>query len=131
MEIQIGPPISLSEAQARALVRALKGVAAPQPDAEISIRRLKDHFADYQKKHVFKPGDIVRLKPGLEAISDDLKGKPCIVVEVLSNPPMGDCRGAEQGATLDLRIGALAPSGAFAMALFESAIFEPWPMNGT
>lgn len=124
--------LTLSGDKAKAFAELMERLGEDKPASiapEIAIERIKDHYKDYANKHVFKPGDIVRLKPGLGCICEKLDSKPCIVIEMLAQPIMGDSSGPppEYGATLDMRIGALAQSGVFTMALFESAIFEPWP----
>lgn len=124
--------LSLSGDKAKEFARLMQQFSENKPATtapEIAIQRIKDHFTDYAKKHTFKPGDIVRLKPGLGTIAEKLDGQPCVVVEVLNYPIIGDSQGSppEYGARLDMRIGALTPSGQFSIALFESALFEPWP----
>lgn len=127
---------TLSGDRAQSFIEALKaasGKANVAIEPEIIIQRLSDHFTDYQRKHEFKPGQIVQVKNGLEAMcGNSIAGMPCIVIEVLASPVIGDTHGPgqEYGASLDLRVGALAPSGAFAAQLYESALFEPWPTNG-
>lgn len=124
--------LSLSGDRAKEFERLMRQFAESESATiapDVAIQRIRDHFADYAKKHIFKPGDIVRFKPGLGTIAEKLDGKPCVVMEVLNYPIIGDSQGSapEYGARLDMRIGALTQSGQFGIALFESALFEPWP----
>lgn len=90
----------------------------------IQVARLRDHFRDMQKQHIFHEGQIVRLKAG---IGD--QAHAFIVVQILRNPPIGgvDIPGPahEQGGRLNLRLAAINTSGQFSLALFESWPFEP------
>lgn len=124
--------LSLSGDKAKEFARLMRQFSENEKATitpDVAIQRIKDHFADYAKKHTFSPGDIVRLKPGLGLVAEKLDGQPCVVVEMLNYPIIGDSQGSspEYGARLDMRIGALTQSGQFAIALFESALFEPWP----
>lgn len=88
--------------------------------------RLMGHYADWARKAHFKPGMLIRYKPGLEQIVS-LKDTVIIVLEVLSQPIIGGANAAtpEQGARLDIRCGALTSNGHFGLVLLESALFEP------
>ena len=111
---------------------ALKGgsveSAASPPPAPMEARRLLDHFADYSKKHTFKPGDLVRIKPGLNMnYKYPRPGRPGVVATLLSTPlPACDTSAPLRGLMADIRVGVLDDDGDFVTFIYPSDIFEPY-----
>jgi len=137
MEIQMGPPITLSGDEAKAFLRALKGEAGgsgQKIEPDIMAVRLKDHLALFQDRHKFEAGQLVKLKPSF-TLPNDCFGpdQMAIVVEALAEPIFFKAASParEQGARLDLRLMWVCPNhDGLHFGCFESALFEPWPANG-
>jgi hypothetical protein len=92
-------------------------------DDETAIIRLKDHFKDWSRKHAFKPGDLVRIKPGLNLFKWPEVNETCIVLDVL-DPPLESQAGPHAGRYLSLRIGCFVPDGTFIVALHDPSFFD-------
>ncbi len=104
-----------------------QGHEAVEIPAPMRARRVLDHYADLAKKHTFKPGDLVVLKPGVDFWKHPNPGEPCCVLEVLNDAPVSPSRGnAEDGMKTDLRLCVVTSCGCLAVNLYASAFFEPY-----
>ena len=98
---------------------------------DIAARRLLDAFADLTKKHDFKPGDLVELKPGLGGYQEIPKhGQPGIVTEIIDPPIIADKQDAGSpafGMTHDIRIMFIVSTEHLHIEYaFDSRLFLPY-----
>lgn len=97
------------------------------PDEDLQSL-LKVLLRDYQKKHDFKVGDLVRWKPGMTNRRFPVGDSPAIVIEVLTVPvmnPILDHGSPYFRELLDIRVGVPTFSGDLNTYLVESARFAP------
>lgn len=95
---------------------------------DIAARRLLDHFADLQKRHTFKPGDLIQLKQGFELYRWPKYGQPAIVERIFAEPVPGrEDVLSERGVDFDIRV-MVVDAAHNHVSLFPtcSAWFEPY-----
>ncbi len=122
----------LKRSLAKALARSINpppDPVVPPPSPEEQIADLKRLLASYSNKHTFKPGDVVKWKPGLKNRTYPSEHFPGIVMEVLDTPLIETT--AESGSTyfnerLDIRVGVIGPGGELVPFYFDSSHFEPY-----
>lgn len=110
-----------------------ENAASPSLPAPMEARRLLDHFADYSKKHTFRPGDLVRFKPGLNMnYRYPHAGRPGIVLELLDPPIPAEGQPHLIGVMCNIRVAVLDDDGDFIGFAYPSNQFEPYdgPVEG-
>jgi len=99
-------------------------------DSAIQACMLLDAYADYTKRHDFKPGDLIQMKAWIGAFTDVLQdGAPGIVVEKFAPPrsnPAASPGTMEYGMEFDLFVMCIDPEGDAVMCAFDSRFLEPY-----
>jgi hypothetical protein len=93
------------------------------------MERLRQVYGEFQKRHEFKPGVVVRWKTGMKNKKFPRDDHPALVMEVLKTPLTDETKDA--GSTyfrepLDIVLGIIHPDGDFLTFYFDSRRFEPW-----
>jgi hypothetical protein len=96
---------------------------------EDQIEVLKKYAGDYHKKHIFKVGQVVKVKPSYAHTHKVPRvGQPVVIVELLEE----HTRNKQQigspyyGEVEDCRIAVITDDGKPHTYVFESALLEPW-----
>lgn len=101
----------------------------PSPASEVSPEKLRQMYERLMKSHTFKPGDVVRWKPGFKDRKRPLEGQPAIVVKRLEKPVFDSTVGAGSpsfNTPYDLVLGVIDEDGDFLTYHFCSDRFEPY-----
>lgn len=96
---------------------------------EVLKEKLQQNFTAMQETHRFKPGDLVRWKPGLKSSRFPEYGEPVIVLDVLETvvlPPEKDHGPPFFREPLDFVYGTVRPDGEFFAYHSDSRRFEPY-----
>jgi hypothetical protein len=122
----------------RALVRDLQidaqerqrqaAETTPRPRSPIEQKELLHRlYVTYTQRNLFKVGDVVRWKRGMQNRRFPTLEDVGIVVEVLTSPvvsPDNDSGSIYFRELLDVRIGTASEKGDFAIYWFDSSRFE-------
>ena len=94
---------------------------------------LRARFESLQRRHQFKPGDLVSWKPGLCNRRVPRYGRPAVVIEVLHDPVRDDTRDSADAyfrEPLDVVLGVFIEQGRhrgdFITWYFDSRRLQPW-----
>lgn len=94
---------------------------------------LRARVASLQRRHDFKPGDLVTWKPGLRNKLIPRQDRPAVVIEVLPDPVLDSERDAGNPyfrEPLDIVLGLFIEQGRhrgdFIAWHFDSRRFQPW-----
>lgn len=95
---------------------------------EAYVASLKERFALFHVEHVFEPGDLVKVKPGMRNSKVGLQGRPLIVMDVLTTPvPTGaPTNSLYHHERLDLYVAEIDKDGDYIVWLVDSRRFEPY-----
>ena len=102
------------------------------PDRDLA-QALRARFDSLQRRHAFKPGDLVCWKPGLCNRRMPRAGMPAVVLEVLPDPVLDDAKDSGDAyfrEPLDIVLGVFIEQGRhrgdFITWHFDSRRFRPW-----
>lgn len=98
----------------------------------VDAQRLRKAWELYQRCYDFKPGDLVRWKPGLKDRKLPLADEPAIVVKRLEQPVFDATVGAGSpyfNIPYDMVLGVFDADGDFMTYHFCSERFEPFDVR--
>jgi hypothetical protein len=119
---------SQASAQPSELVEMLLS-SRPSLTNEEMAERLRRAHEQWNRKHDFKTGQLVKWKKGLRNKKSPGEGEPAIVMEVLPVPVCDQSNGAGTAyfrENLDVILGVLDGEGDLVSFHFDSRRFEPW-----
>jgi hypothetical protein len=93
------------------------------------VERLRRAHEQWNQKHDFKSGQVVKWKKGLRNKKSPRDGEPAIVMEVLPEPVCDESNDAGTPyfrENLDVILGVLDGQGDLVSFHFDSRRFEPW-----
>lgn len=96
---------------------------------DVLAMRLRDHFADFNTKHEFKPGMLVRWKRGQRNARFPLEDQFAIVIETMEPKMMKFDDPSDRRSTMkfDIVLGVVLPDDTFGIYNYDSRFFEPVP----
>lgn len=101
----------------------------PKISYEGEVECLRDAFAQFNERHVFKPGDLVRQKPQASIYKTISDNGVSVVVEMLPEPIIlpSEPGTAHYREPNDMIIGERKSTGEFLLYHVDSRRFEPAP----
>jgi len=91
--------------------------------------KLKTALGNYNVRHEFRPGQLVKWKDGLRNTRRPLYDEPAIIVSVLSDPitdPLLDMFSPYFRTPLDIVLGLVDDDDELVMYHFDSRRFRPY-----
>jgi hypothetical protein len=111
------------------------GLDAESPessDRDLALA-LRARVSSLQRRHDFKPGDLVSWKPGLSNRRMPRYGRPAVVIEVLPDPVLDHAKDSGDAyfrEPLDIVLGVFLEQGRhrgdFIAWHFDSRRLQPW-----
>jgi hypothetical protein len=115
---------------ARAAQPLAQAVAPPlNIPLETKVTLLQNLYQEMNKRHTFKPGQLIKWKVGMQVRPYPLINDPAIIVDVLNEPIFDgtmDASFASFREPLDLVVGCLGSQAQFVIFHFSSFRFEPY-----
>lgn len=97
-------------------------------EKEFYLARIKDHYKDFMVKHYFSPGEVVRSKPGFDALWPLTDGYPAIILEIFEPFRLRRLETGvwDEGMLVDCTLLVLAADKAVHCA-WDTRKLEPYP----